>query len=353
MFSEVCPFCGKTYKRLKSHLPHCKAAASSDTHPISHEATRPPGWPPSGRLGQEEKPPRKQSEKGSKVSAGNSAPSQSPSSASLPSAKKKKQKLPEQTKAAAAPPSPTSQPPSLHPSTSQSKKTTDHPVIGAEGPRQIIQGAPTRTRENPPAAQRAAQTEMSREKGVCPPASRLNVSKKKETEAVSFSRSENANERTAGGGERSHDWGATGRKLAGLSVNADPGIGHRPRISLQDVKAALGRDSKTSRPIQSSAPSSSGVAPSAAFARAPLQEEQWLSPSSPSQSKPASPTPLPPLPSGGLSSQVRRAVTGLSTVSPPLAQFTSTKLVPASVETLGQDKPQDRRPNISESRTEG
>lgn len=27
--SEVCPFCGKTYKRLKSHLPHCKAAASS------------------------------------------------------------------------------------------------------------------------------------------------------------------------------------------------------------------------------------------------------------------------------------------------------------------------------------
>ncbi|XP_047464919.1 uncharacterized protein C17orf80 homolog [Mugil cephalus] len=40
MGSEVCPFCGKTYKRLKSHLPHCKAAASSKTPPESrHELT--------------------------------------------------------------------------------------------------------------------------------------------------------------------------------------------------------------------------------------------------------------------------------------------------------------------------
>lgn len=29
--TEVCPFCGKTYKRLKSHLPHCKAAAVAKT----------------------------------------------------------------------------------------------------------------------------------------------------------------------------------------------------------------------------------------------------------------------------------------------------------------------------------
>ncbi|KAJ0015713.1 hypothetical protein NQD34_014003 [Periophthalmus magnuspinnatus] len=31
MSSEVCPFCGKSFKRLKSHLPHCKAAAGSTT----------------------------------------------------------------------------------------------------------------------------------------------------------------------------------------------------------------------------------------------------------------------------------------------------------------------------------
>ncbi|TNN52715.1 ATP synthase subunit f, mitochondrial [Liparis tanakae] len=29
MSSEACPFCGKMFKRLKSHLPHCKAAAAS------------------------------------------------------------------------------------------------------------------------------------------------------------------------------------------------------------------------------------------------------------------------------------------------------------------------------------
>ncbi|KAM4526364.1 uncharacterized protein V3H82_000788 [Fundulus diaphanus] len=37
MSSEVCPFCGKTYKRLKSHLPHCKAAGSSKTPPTSQD----------------------------------------------------------------------------------------------------------------------------------------------------------------------------------------------------------------------------------------------------------------------------------------------------------------------------
>ncbi|XP_012718226.2 uncharacterized protein DDB_G0284459 isoform X2 [Fundulus heteroclitus] len=37
MSSEVCPFCGKTYKRLKSHLPHCKAAGSSKTPPTTQD----------------------------------------------------------------------------------------------------------------------------------------------------------------------------------------------------------------------------------------------------------------------------------------------------------------------------
>lgn len=31
MSSEVCPYCGKTYKRLKSHLSHCKAAPTAKT----------------------------------------------------------------------------------------------------------------------------------------------------------------------------------------------------------------------------------------------------------------------------------------------------------------------------------
>lgn len=35
--TEVCPYCGKTYKRLKSHLPHCKAAANSNAPPTQHD----------------------------------------------------------------------------------------------------------------------------------------------------------------------------------------------------------------------------------------------------------------------------------------------------------------------------
>lgn len=37
MSSEVCPFCGKAFKRLKSHLPHCKAAARDKEPPLHHE----------------------------------------------------------------------------------------------------------------------------------------------------------------------------------------------------------------------------------------------------------------------------------------------------------------------------
>ncbi|XP_029934489.1 uncharacterized serine-rich protein C215.13 [Myripristis murdjan] len=37
MSSEVCPFCGKPFKRLKSHLPHCKAADRSKTPPAPHD----------------------------------------------------------------------------------------------------------------------------------------------------------------------------------------------------------------------------------------------------------------------------------------------------------------------------
>ncbi|KAM9774230.1 uncharacterized protein C17orf80 homolog isoform X1 [Syngnathus typhle] len=42
MSPEVCPFCGKSFKRLKSHLPYCKAAKPALSH---HEPTvsSPPG----------------------------------------------------------------------------------------------------------------------------------------------------------------------------------------------------------------------------------------------------------------------------------------------------------------------
>lgn len=397
-YLEVCPFCGKTYKRLKSHLPHCKAAASSDTPPVSREAAQTREPPRLSSL-KEEKPPPKlpfsaglQSKKSKKVSAqtglqtGNSSPPKLASSATLPSsARKKKQKVSEQMKAATAPPSaavsPTSQPRSLHPTTSKIAKTTDHDFIEAAVPQKITKGAPERTR-----AQLVAQTKISREEGISPPASqptgnqgsaKMKVSKEKATQALSSRENYKPNEKTAGARERNHNWSTTERKLNDLSVDMDSGDGHQSKITLQDVKAALGRDRKalkSSRPsilVQISDPSSR-VAASAAFTPASLpagNRGEQLSTSSTSPSKPASANPpdaspqLAPasLPPGGLSPQGHRAVTGLSTVtvSTSLIPFTSTKLLPASVEGardgLIKHKMQleDRKPSVSDGRTKG
>ncbi|XP_055360528.1 uncharacterized protein C17orf80 homolog isoform X2 [Betta splendens] len=87
MGSEVCPFCGKTYKRLKTHLPHCKAAGSCRAPPAPHEAPQ----------------LNTATNKSEDVSVGASQklPSAPVASASRPpSAKKTKQKVSEQIKAA-------------------------------------------------------------------------------------------------------------------------------------------------------------------------------------------------------------------------------------------------------------
>ncbi|XP_034564055.1 uncharacterized protein C17orf80 homolog [Notolabrus celidotus] len=119
MSSEVCPFCGKTYKRLKSHLPHCKAAASSKTPPSKHNVAA-SQVSSSSQLAadlsdptSEEKkstqtpvasrPQSKKSKKVPVVSMNASPSSQTVSQSSvLPSSstKKKKQKLSEQIKTA-------------------------------------------------------------------------------------------------------------------------------------------------------------------------------------------------------------------------------------------------------------
>ncbi|XP_068118395.1 mitochondrial nucleoid-associated protein 1-like [Hyperolius riggenbachi] len=37
---DICPFCGKAFKRLKSHLPHCKMAAATDKSPAAHHSKK-------------------------------------------------------------------------------------------------------------------------------------------------------------------------------------------------------------------------------------------------------------------------------------------------------------------------
>ncbi|XP_060884880.1 uncharacterized protein C17orf80 homolog [Labrus mixtus] len=130
MSSEVCPFCGKTYKRLKSHLPHCKAAGSSETPPAKRDvaakqtssssqlaaaaAAATSSQPKAGEEKSTHTLPvtaSPQSKKGTKISSVSSSvpasasslsPSTPPSSvlASSPTKKKKKEKLSDQIKTA-------------------------------------------------------------------------------------------------------------------------------------------------------------------------------------------------------------------------------------------------------------
>lgn len=101
----MCPLCGKTYKRLKSHLPHCKSATNSTTRSDTSQQKK-----KSAPLVLDK--PAPQSTKTKKTSQLESTPaaslqSEAPLSPSLSPqssgpAKKKKQKLSDLIKAAAA-----------------------------------------------------------------------------------------------------------------------------------------------------------------------------------------------------------------------------------------------------------
>lgn len=179
----MCPFCGKTYKRLKSHLPYCKAAASSETPRTHRDVTVKQAsysWPAAALTESTTKEgklthtlsatARPQSKKSTKRSS--SAPSQSsgtapslqsehtssssqsssPSSAPLPlSARKKKQKLSEQIKAAAVPSSTsalhiTTQSAPLSVTISKPKKKSVRALIEAAKSQQDSRESPEGTR---------------------------------------------------------------------------------------------------------------------------------------------------------------------------------------------------------------
>ncbi|CAB1419406.1 unnamed protein product [Pleuronectes platessa] len=140
MSSEVCPSCGKTFKRLKSHLPHCKAANSQTNPTGSHVgASQTPSSPPLGAGDREPTVKGKKSRESPSVAASprakkstTSSAAQTPdstdpsSSSPPPSTKKKREKLSEQIKLASTPSSTTSSfissPPLPPPSTASKPK---------------------------------------------------------------------------------------------------------------------------------------------------------------------------------------------------------------------------------------
>ncbi|XP_071319645.1 mitochondrial nucleoid-associated protein 1 isoform X2 [Trachinotus anak] len=297
MSSEVCPFCGKTYKRLKSHLPHCKAAANSKTPPTEHRVkTDPTTWSsqldagssePTAKGRKSTQTPSMAASPQSKKSTKPSAPPQSSSpAASLPpSTKKKKQKLSEQIKMAATPSSTTtplisspavSQSPS--PSVSKPQKKSLRALIEASKSGQVTKGSLEGTRSasgdlpsgsltDPLKTRATAQTEtglIPDDAGFSPSSTDTkpkDVPKKKASKtkkaAQTLSTTKDTDSLDSGINEvstsphaRDDPWVHSEGEREDLSVNKmflKSGSGLQARITIQDVKATLGRVKTTTR----------------------------------------------------------------------------------------------------------
>lgn len=269
--SEVCPFCGKTYKRLKSHLPHCKAAAASKAPPSKLDVS----------TNQKESSSQlnsvlcKAATKGKKLSSSVitgtgkkgtlSGPANVPSSSplasspltSLPPSTKKKQKLVDQIKTTTllSPPSPP-----LSPTISKPKKKSLRALIEAAKSDQVTKGSfsvtdPTLSSRN------TARTKAKSNPGedyallsadTAPKDAPKKVSKtEKPIQMLSTTKQ---SESSTSSPPRDNFWeeskGETDLSMNTLVLNS--GHGHQAKITLQDVKATLCR---ARLPRQSSRPS--------------------------------------------------------------------------------------------------
>lgn len=366
----MCPFCGKTYKRLKSHLPHCKAAASSRSRPASKTSSSQleSSTTKEERSGQtltvNAKPKSKKSKKVSVVSSTATLQSEDASLQSLSMSSsiatiKKKQKLSEQIKVATVAPS-TSVSPSLPPTTGKLKKKSvahlSEAAKSEQGSREPSEGIRSTQRKTKikPEKVTASSGFLSNDTNTIP--SEMEVSEMKTAAQVLSSTKDSA---------RPHAENSILINREGeIKDLSESGSGHQSKITLQDVKAVLGRAKNTS---QSSRPSimsqvrasglSSKIKPSSSFSLAPLQtgnqEDQLPSASlqTASKSKQASLIPLqhdsspqfvpmspssPVLP-GYLSSQVSHHMTGLAAISPLITPLPTTKMLVEQVEPLKAD----------------
>ncbi|KAG7507507.1 hypothetical protein JOB18_036489 [Solea senegalensis] len=290
MSSEECPFCGKTYKRLKSHLPHCKAAANTQTtkmeHHIKSKQTTPSAQLVTGisevrakakkssqMLSVEANPKSKES---SKVSPQSSSPAltakninaSSPSlSSSLlpPSTKKKKQKLSEQIKTGSAPSSNTTAP-SL--STTISKKKSLRAQIEAvkhdqvtkrsqDGTRSASEDLLSETRSKTPAQTR---TDVIPDDTKPKDGSKKKMSKTKKAAAQSLptdsdSLDSELNQSIVKPVVRDNSWVDNAPETEDLSVKKmflKSDCDHQARITIQNVKTTLNRAKTTTQSSRAS-----------------------------------------------------------------------------------------------------
>ncbi|XP_034426816.1 uncharacterized protein C17orf80 homolog isoform X1 [Hippoglossus hippoglossus] len=160
MSSEVCPSCGKTFKRLKSHLPHCKAANSQTNPTESHVGAN--QTTSSSPLGAGDSEPTAKGKKSreslstaasprakkstTSAAAQTSDSTDSSSSSPPPSTKKKREKLSDHIKLASTPSSTTtsltSSPPLSPPSiASKPKKKSLRALIEATNTDRAAKGS--------------------------------------------------------------------------------------------------------------------------------------------------------------------------------------------------------------------
>ncbi|XP_026170877.1 peripherin-2a isoform X1 [Mastacembelus armatus] len=285
MSSEVCPFCGKTYKRLKSHLPHCKAAASSKTsrHQQDVTAKQTSSPQPAAALSQSTQATSvttdlhtKKSKKVSGVTSGplqsssstmpsKNADTPSSSSSTLPPTVKKKQKLADQIKMAITPSYATVSSPAL----SKPKKKSVGAVIEAVDSEQVSKRSLKETKsvsadllsDNPNSSTTAqTETKMNPDKDsvsldLLSTDTKAKVSHKKKvsktTKTAQFdSMDVKIKESTTKPLSRDNVWEDNMGEIENLSVNKirlTPRSIHQTRITLQDVRAALCRPKATSQ----------------------------------------------------------------------------------------------------------
>ncbi|XP_022598112.1 uncharacterized protein C17orf80 homolog isoform X1 [Seriola dumerili] len=312
MSSEVCPFCGKTYKRLKSHLPHCKAAAKSKTPPTERHVRRDQTTSPSQLVAGSSEPMAEgtlstaaspQSKERTKVSAVSSpaAPFKSENTSSLsqplspsptplpPSTKKKKQKLSEQIKMATTTSSLISSPAlslSPSPTISKPKKKSLLALIEAAKSDQVTKGSLERSRSaagglpsgsDALKSRTTAQTETSiipDNASFAPPSTDTkpkDVSKKKVSKTKravqslsttkdtdSHSLDSEINESGTRSQGRDNVWVDNKEEMEDLSMSKmflKSGSGHQAKIIIQDVKATLGRAKSTTQSSKGRIPS--------------------------------------------------------------------------------------------------
>ncbi|MED6247630.1 hypothetical protein ATANTOWER_010700 [Ataeniobius toweri] len=281
MTSEVCPFCGKTYKRLKSHLPHCKAAPpTTQDVTAAQESSSHPAAVLSKTTAKAKKAKQMSSvatdllpERSKKVSAvslkpvqlaapANGSSSSSSFASTLPSSKKTKQTqtLVDQIRTTALSTSPSSP---LSSSLSKPKKSLRSSIEAAKSEniaKETLKGTRSASKDSSRTSDRTkikavadsfkvtsvfsvpAETKANEE-------SKMKVPKMKDvfptTKYTSDFLDSNVNKNnTSLRRVRENFWVDGEEETKESSVNglfSKPGNGNQMKVTLQDVKATLGR----------------------------------------------------------------------------------------------------------------